>query len=157
MNATFSSDSKPAVTSRDLWRNHEPPKLPIGILIPFDCAPDDTKVTLFRQAGARSVAAKARNRESELGASDETVVLLSKWEGYVSDIDNECFTAIMGENLDSDEIVATFSKTELSEGDLSILTVGIPLIWTITKERRRGSVKRCSSLRIRRIPLPMRV
>jgi hypothetical protein len=151
MNATFSSADTPSLSSRYLWSHNGPSELPCGVLNSFDDTVDDTKPLIFQPRESKPISAKARIYTSEQGIADEPVELLSKFEGYVVEISDDSFSAIMSENPDSEEILADFPKSDLSESDVEILAPGIPLIWTITKERQRGSIKRCSCVRVRRI------
>ena len=83
----------------------------------------------------------------------EEVSLLEKWEGFVSEILADGFRAKFRRNSsDFKEVVAEFDTDELSDDDRKILAEGMPLIWSITRERRNGGVQRCSVLIIRRQP-----
>ena len=83
----------------------------------------------------------------------EEVTLLEKWEGYVSEILPDGFRARLHRNVsDFEEVVAEFEFSELADDDRKILAEGMPLVWSITRERRHGCVQRCSVLVLRRQP-----
>jgi hypothetical protein len=84
----------------------------------------------------------------------EEVSCLEKWEGYVSEILTDGFrTRLTRYETDFEEIVAEFDFSELADDDRKIICEGIPLVWAITRERKNGSVKRCSVVVLRRQPL----
>jgi hypothetical protein len=81
------------------------------------------------------------------------VTLLEKWEGFVSEILSDGFSAKFKRNAsDFEDVLAEFDFSELADDDRKILSEGMPLIWSITRERRNGTVKRSSELILRRQP-----
>lgn len=82
------------------------------------------------------------------------VNLLEKWDGYVTEISEDGFTAAFWKtDSDEQELMAEFSFDEITEEDRDILLQGMPLIWSITSERRNGGLTHCSTLIIRRQPV----
>ncbi len=86
---------------------------------------------------------------------DEESTLLEKWEGFVTEVHNDGFRARMSANHgDYPKHEVAFEFDELSEGDQAILAVGMPLVWSIIRERRKGGIRRTSILYLRRIAAP---
>ncbi len=75
----------------------------------------------------------------------DEVRLMAKWEGYVNEIYEGSFRASFGESGNHPpEIEAEFDKSELEVGCRKILKEGMPLVWAIVRERRRGGLCRSS-------------
>lgn len=101
---------------------------------------------------ARSVVvASPPVRQARLVA--EEAVLLEKWEGFVTQVEGDGFHAQM-QGSNSQTVIAEFSIDELSEDDRRILAEGMPMVWCISRERRRGGVQRCSNIYLRRQSRP---
>jgi len=100
----------------------------------------------------RSFKVRPRNAKNVRQETEE-ITLLEKWEGYVSEILPDGFRANLQRSASEfKELVAEFEFSELADDDREILAEGMPLVWSITRERRNGVVKRCSVLMLRRQP-----
>ncbi|MBR1206940.1 MULTISPECIES: hypothetical protein [unclassified Bradyrhizobium] len=81
---------------------------------------------------------------------------LQEWEGYVSDVGNETFTArlldVTAGGKYEDE-AADFPISDLSETDLDLLKPGAVFRWVIGYQRQIGGTKRrVSQITFRRLP-----
>jgi hypothetical protein len=86
-------------------------------------------------------------------SEQEEVTLLEKWEGHVIEILDGAFRARVRNNLsDFQAVEAEFALEELPEEFHSILSEGMPLVWSIVRERRKGGIQRSSILYLRRSP-----
>lgn len=87
----------------------------------------------------------------------EEISLLQKLEGFVTEVGDDSFRARFT-RFDPPSVEAgleaEFLKAELVEADISILDVGMPLVWSIIYERRKGGIHRTSILYLRRISRP---
>jgi hypothetical protein len=80
---------------------------------------------------------------------------LAQWEGVVTSVDDDEFTAELKDLTDSTSPAetATFSTSEISPGDLPLLEVGAIFYWTIGYRTSAGGQKsRESWIRLRRLP-----
>lgn len=78
---------------------------------------------------------------------------LQKWEGYVIEINDKYFTARvtdLSEKHEDEEIEVMF--TEISDDDKKLVCVGAIFYWNIGYEKEKGTVKRSSMIRFRRLP-----
>lgn len=83
----------------------------------------------------------------------DSFISLNKWEGIVTDISKEKFTALL---LDLKEGGAQemmeFLKEELSDEDLPLLRIGAVFYWNIGYETINGQRRKSSLIRFRRLP-----
>lgn len=94
--------------------------------------------------------------QSFQNGGDEEVSLLEKFEGVVTDVNDEDFRARFGRAGIDDVFEAEFLREELGEEDNAILGPGMGLVWSIVRERLKGGIRRSSILYVRRIPPPDR-
>lgn len=83
----------------------------------------------------------------------KTFSSLQKWEGYVLELHEEYFIARitdMSDEHDDEEIEVML--TEISEDDRGLICPGAIFYWHIGYETERGTVKRSSIIRFRRMP-----
>jgi hypothetical protein len=80
-----------------------------------------------------------------------TVTALQEWEGYVLSVEPETFTARLLDitaNARTEQEVAEFDKSELSEADRELLREGAVFRWVIGNQITRGGQKRRLSTRV---------
>ena len=105
--------------------------------------------SLTQELEPRSKLVSVRSFTSE----QEEVTLLEKWEGHVIEILKDTFRARVRNNLsDLQAVEAEFALEELPEEFHSILSEGMPVVWSIVRERRKGGIQRSSILYLRRCP-----
>jgi hypothetical protein len=92
---------------------------------------------------------------SKPSSRQDEIVLLKKWDGFVSKVLEDGFIAQFEEDGQGAEALeAEFDLDELVDGDKEILTEGMPVIWCISRERANGGQKRCSTIYLRRQAAP---
>jgi hypothetical protein len=91
---------------------------------------------------------------SKPSSRQDEVVLLKKWDGFVSKILPDGFVVQFEENEGSEALEAEFDLDELVDSDKEILAEGMPVIWCISRERANGGQKRCSMIYLRRQAAP---
>lgn len=73
------------------------------------------------------------------------------WTGYVIDIREDSFTAkLIDNNEDTTFEIADFDKTDVSECDLELLTIGSTFYWSIGYANRYGQIIKQSFIRFKR-------
>lgn len=81
---------------------------------------------------------------------------LQEWEGYVIEIGPQKFSARLTDRTaqnETEDEVAEFPITDLSDDDLKLLTPGAVFRWVIGYQRARGGTKRrVSQVTFRRMP-----
>lgn len=77
--------------------------------------------------------------------------LLKKYEGIVFEVGEDTFHARFRENPSDTELIeAEFDRGELDSGCNSALGVGMPIVWSVVRERRKGGLQRSSIIYLRR-------
>jgi hypothetical protein len=93
---------------------------------------------------------------SVFGAPELSLEPLQEWEGYVTEIREESFSARLvdrtaGKSIEAE--AADFPIADLSEDDRKLLVVGGVFRWVIGYQRARGgSKRRVSQVTFRRMP-----
>lgn len=76
---------------------------------------------------------------------------IQSWTGYVSDIEEDNFTAKLIDKKDPTTYeIATFSKEDVSDGDLNLLKPGAVFYWSIGYATNKGQRIKQSLIRFRR-------
>ncbi len=80
-------------------------------------------------------------------------VSLQKWEGVVTDIDEDSFTARLTDLMQSgsDEVIE-FSFDDVPSDDRSLIQEGAIFYWNIGFETMRGQDRKVSLIKFRRLP-----
>lgn len=92
---------------------------------------------------------------SKPSSRQDEIVLLKKWDGFVSKVLEDGFVAQFEENgHGTGALEAEFDLDELVDGDKEILAEGMSVIWCISRERANGGQKRCSTIYLRRQAAP---
>lgn len=79
--------------------------------------------------------------------------LLEKLDGVVTDVWNDEFRARFRDS-DGRNFKAEFSKDDLTDDDQFNLAEGVPLIWSVIRERKNGGLQRSAILYLRRLAPP---
>jgi hypothetical protein len=82
-------------------------------------------------------------------------VVLKKWNGYITSIDKEEFTAVLTDPLgNSPDMKVSFSIDEVSEGDRDLVVENALFDWVISRERKiHGQIENKDFLIFKRLPM----
>ena len=144
-----------AQSDRYIWC--PPPKRPIGPHENWEVNQEPERIgpsTLPGSAGQVVPIPVHPVRATEFAPSSYNFKLYQMWEGTVNHVGDEEFEATLSDVTDprQPDEEATFSKQEVSEGDLPLLVVGAVFRWSIGYETRRGQKKRVSYISFQRLP-----